>query len=141
MGAATVGYVSDRLENTCVRALVLDCGFCSPDELQTSIFSRIGVPKQMFILCNRLVRIKLKVDLKESTATHLAKCSLPVLFLYGERDAVVPKGDTKRMFDACKSEKILLSVPEAGHTTALIAGGEKIQSAFYNFLNKYMGDR
>ena len=141
MGAATVGYVSDSLENTCVRALVLDCGFCSPDELQTSIFSRIGVPKQMFILCNRLVKIKLKVDLKESTATHLAKCSLPVLFLYGEKDAVVPKGDTKRMFDACKSEKILLSVPEAGHTTALIAGGEKIQSAFYNFLNKYMEDR
>lgn len=140
MGAATVGYIADELENTCVRALVLDCGFCSPAELQASIIARIGVPKQMFILCNLLVKMKMKVDLNESTVTHLSKCSLPVLFLYGEKDAVVPKGDTQKMFDACKGEKILLSVPDAGHTTALIAGGEKTQSAFYDFLNKYMGD-
>lgn len=141
MGAATVEYASDCLNETCVRALVLDCGFCSPAELQNSIISRIGVPKWMFFMCNSLVKIKMKVDLKESTLKHLANCTLPALFLYGEKDDVVPKGDTKRMFNACKSEKILLSVPEAGHTTALIAGGEKIQSAFYNFLKKYMGDR
>lgn len=141
MGAATVGYASDCLENTCVRALVLDCGFCSPYELQTSIVSRIGVPRQMFLLCNLLVKIKMKTDLKESTALHLKKSRLPALFLYGEKDAVVPKSDIIKSFNACGGEKILLTVPNAGHTTALIAGGEQTQSAFYDFLNKYMGDR
>ena len=141
MGAATVAYASASLDPRSVGAIVIDCGFVSPyEQLRTDASRRRLPPALLMPLISLHARVFLGIRLRERTSDALAKCKIPAFFIHGENDLTVNVDRGRENFNACASEKELLTVPEAAHTTALIAGGEEAQRKLFDFVEKRLGE-
>ena len=140
MGATAVGYASDKIKTDKVKMLALDCGFTSyRDQLVhliksgsvqlLAIIFYIGLLP--FFLWGRIVGVRMKY----SDTSCIKNSKIPMCFIHGESDIAVPIGHTRKNFEACPNEKLLITVPNAGHTTALLVGGEEKTNEFFTFLD------
>ena len=136
MGAATVGYASDKIKTDKVKMLALDCGFTSYcDQLSYLLKSNhspvLFVGVLPFFFWGWITGIRLK----RSVTDCIKKTTIPTCFIHGESDSSVPIGHTLTNYEACNAEKLLITVPEAGHTTSLLVGGEQKTEQFLSFLD------
>lgn len=136
MGAATVGYASDKIKTDKVKLLVMDCGFTSYyDQLSYLIKSS----RQSILLAGIFTFFVLGrmtgVRLKRSVTSCIKNTKIPMCFIHGKSDTAVPIGHTLKNYEACPTEKLLITVPNAGHTTSLLVGGEEKTGEFLAFLD------
>lgn len=136
MGAATVGYASDKIKTDKVKMLALDCGFTSYYEQLGYLIKSGPVPILFagifpFFLWGRITGVRMK----RSVADCIRNATVPMCFIHGESDTSVPIGHTIKNYEACPTEKLLITVPDAGHTTALLVGGEEKTGEFLSFLD------
>lgn len=98
------------------------------------------LPPFPFIPVTSLItRWKAGYSFKEASALkQLAKVNVPVLFIHGEADLFVPTEMVYRLYEVCKSEKELLTIPRAGHGTAFQVDREKYKAVLGAFLQKHM---
>ena len=76
-------------------------------------------------------------DLEDGdTEEALRKCKVPVLFIHGEDDRLVPCEMSRRNYEACASEKMIFTVPEAGHTLSYMVDYEGYREAVSAFMKK-----
>ena len=137
MGSASVGYASDTLPRDFVRALILDCGFCSAEEQIRRDCEKRNVPNRVIMPYIRLMaRILLKEDITDSVCNHLAHCKIPCFFLHGKADRTVSIHDSEEAFRACAAEKEWVPVESAEHTVALACGGEAVKEKLTDFLRQ-----
>ena len=120
MGAATV-MMTAALNPPDVVAVVEDCGYTSAYEMFSAQLEKIfGLPEFPVMTCANLV-CKFKTGVKISDAAPLAvidKISVPVLFIHGDADKLVPFEMMGRLFDACTAPKEKFIVAGAGHADA-----------------------
>lgn len=135
MGAATVGYAADRLNCEKVKMLALDCGF-------TSYLSQLVYlikSKHPTLLCGIFPFFIwgwiTGVRMGRSVTKRIKKSRVPMCFIHGEGDIAVPIKHTLINYEACPTQKLLITVPDAGHTTAMLVGGEQKTQEFLAFLN------
>lgn len=143
MGAATVMYLAgmDLPEN--VRGFVADCGFTSPKEIISHVFTqKTHMPAWPFIWAADLfARIFAGFSLAEMhTAKTLQKNSRPILLVHGMEDDFVPTWMTRRSFDACAGDKSLLLVEGAGHGVSFLVAREAYLEKIYQLVEKVQGD-
>lgn len=136
MGAASIAFASDKITDQRVKAMVLDCGFTSFNDLRLHIFQRIRLPFWMAYFAFLLGRKKAKIPLKENTKSHLSKTTIPTLFIHGDADYVVPKEHSIANFEACSARKELIIVEKAGHAVACVQGGLDIRKRILDFVGK-----
>ena len=107
MGAATV-LMTAALNQPNVVAIVEDCSYTSAYEMFAAQLKKIfGLPEFPVMTCANLV-CKFKTGVKISDAAPLAvidKISVPVLFIHGDADTLVPIEMMDRLFDACTAPK------------------------------------
>lgn len=72
--------------------------------------------------------------MKDKTEEHLSKTDIPIFFVHGEDDTVVPASHSERNFNACRSEKRLEIVKNAGHACAAVVGGKELRDKIFLFL-------
>ena len=85
-----------------------------------------------------ITRWKAGYSFKEASALkQLTKVNVPVLFVHGEADTFVPTEMVYRLYEACPTEKELLTIPRAGHGTAFQVDREKYK-AVLGVLLKHM---
>ena len=136
MGAATVGYASDKIKSDKVKMLTLDCGFTSYYD-QLSYLIKSGHASILFVgifpffLWGRITGVRMK----HSVTSCIKNAKIPMCFIHGESDTSVPIEYTLKNFEACPTEKCLITVPNAGHTTSLLVGGEEKTNEFLSFLD------
>lgn len=120
MGAATV-MMTAALNPPDVVAVVEDCGYTSAYEMFAAQLEKIfGLPEFPVMPCANLV-CKFKTGVKISDAAPLAvidKISVPVLFIHGDADKLVPFEMMGRLYDACTAPKEKFVVAGAGHADA-----------------------
>ena len=76
-------------------------------------------------------------DLEDGdTEEALRKCKVPVLFIHGEDDRLVPCEMSRRNYEACASEKMIFTVPEAGHTLSYMVDCEGYRETVSAFMKK-----
>ena len=118
MGAATVLMTAAKNpENLC--AVVEDCGYTSAYEMFTAQLNKIfGLPEYPVMPCANLV-CKLKTGVKISDAAPIDvvnKISVPILFIHGDEDNLVPFDMMNQLFDAATTQnKEKFVVNGAGH--------------------------
>ncbi len=136
MGATALGLASDRIKDDRVKALIMDCGFTSLYDLEKHILNYNHIPD--FLMSGMIVagNAIFKIDNKECTQEHIKNSDIPMLFLHGTADRVVPIECSKNNLDACKSMKEMITVDGAGHTTATVVGGEEVREKICDFINK-----
>lgn len=131
MGAAAIGFVSDRIEDPRVTAIVSESGFTSLSALFRGICRQRRLPRLLLWGALALGR---RGGSREDTQAHYARSHIPVLFLHGEEDTVVSPGESEKNFAACAAEKQLLLVQGAGHAVANVKGGIQTRQKIINFI-------
>ena len=117
MGASTVLLASDKDLPSNVAGVLADCGFSSAKEIIKKVITQIGLPAELAYPFVKLgAKLYGKFDLEADSPIQAVKnAKVPVIFFHGEDDDFVPCDMSRAMYEACTSEKKLVTVPGAGH--------------------------
>ncbi len=140
MGAATVMMASELDLPQNVVGIIADCGYSSPKEIICKVIKedRKLPLKPSYFFVKMGAKLFAGVDLESTGAAKaLAHTKLPVLLIHGEDDRFVPYTMVRQNYDACQSEKMILSVPNAGHGLSYIVAKEEYQKAVRTFVENY----
>ncbi len=120
MGAATA-LMTAAQEPPNLIAVVEDCGYTSAYEMFAAQLNKIfGLPEYPIMPCADWV-CKFHTTVKISDAAPLAvvdKIKVPVLFIHGDADKLVPFDMMTQLYDACTAPKEKFVVAGAGHADA-----------------------
>ena len=139
MGAATVLMASGLELGERVRGVIADCGYTSPWEEVNYVakrFFRIG-PFPLVYGANLWSRALAGVDLREYTTLKALETNrLPVLFVHGDADELVPCRMTASNYAACTAKKELLITRGAGHGFSYVRDREEYERLVEKFLEE-----
>ena len=140
MGATTVLMASGLTLPKNVRGIIADCGFTSPAEIIRKVMKEdMGFPLfPIFYTTRLLVRLIAKFDMDYSALDALKINTLPVLFIHGIADNLVPFYMGEQNYSVCQSEKYSLWIEKAGHGTSFLFENERCVKALEEFTSKYM---
>ena len=120
MGAATA-LMTAALEPKNLVAVVEDCGYTSAYEMFTAQLEKIfGLPEYPVMPCANIV-CKVKTGVKISDAAPIDsvdKIKVPILFIHGDEDGLVPFEMMTRLYDKATAPKEKFVVTGAGHADA-----------------------
>ncbi len=139
MGASTVMMASDLAPQN-VKGIISDCGFSSPKEILTEVARQMHLPAKAAYFFTRLsARVFGSFDPESSSATKsLKNTNIPTLFIHGEDDDYVPCHMSRLCFDACNSEKYILTVPKASHGMSYYIDTKGYTDTVNKFLNNVL---
>lgn len=131
MGGATVlNAAGEQPEG--LQAVVADCAFTGiREEFAAQARALFGLPSfpvldLAAVWAGKWIGTSLK---QTSTTAQTAGIKVPVLFIHGARDEFVPFEMLDRNFDACRSPKTKLVIPDAAHANSVFKDpqyGEKV---------------
>lgn len=138
MGGATVLMASALDLPKQVVGVVSDCAYSSYDkQLNEIMYQDYKLPGFPLVNVAMLyAKFLTKCDhIRYSPLTAVKKAKLPILFIHGEKDSLVPFYMVTRLFNACVSEKTLLAVPLADHAVSWFVAREDYCLYLTKFLN------
>lgn len=139
MGAATALMAAAREDAPNLVAVVEDCGYTSAYEMFSDQLSVIfGLPAFPVMNCVDVVS-GLRIGVKVSDASPIRvvdRIQVPVLFIHGDADALVPISMMERLYDACKSEKEKFIAKGAAHAVAM----KRDRGAYWNTVFDFLED-
>lgn len=143
MGAATVLMATGLELPENVKGILADCAYSTPKDI---LKISIGMMKLPVAPVYFLVRLSAKIfggfDPEEASVKEaLKKCKVPVLFVHGEADRMVPCSMCRENYEACAAEKELLLVPEADHGMSYALERSRYEEMLNAFADKYMENR
>ncbi|MBQ7457170.1 MAG: alpha/beta hydrolase [Desulfovibrio sp.] len=138
MGAATVMLAAGRYEISGLAAIIEDCGYTSAYEMFTNQLRVIfGLPEFPIMTCVDIVS-GIKTGCTVSDAAPLKAISsiqVPVLFIHGSADKLVPLSMMEILYNACHTPKKKFVVEGAGHGDAMTAAGKEYWRIVFSFLD------
>ena len=139
MGAATVLMAAglDLPEN--IRGITADSAYTSPYDEFVHILKSLHLPVHPFIdITAVFARLFAGFSFRGANALDSVKnAKVPILFLSGEADDFVPHQYTLDLYNACSSEKYLITVPGAGHGLGFLTDKAKCLEVLESFFDKY----
>lgn len=138
MGAATVMMASTLGLPENARAIVADCGFSEPAAIIKETIRKMKLPvKPFYLLVSLGAHVFGGFDLKEATAlSAVKKLQIPILFIHGKEDTVVPLSMCEELYESCAGKKEKLIVEEADHANSAVVDFEAYERAVMDFLNR-----
>ncbi|MDD6483709.1 MAG: alpha/beta hydrolase [Clostridiales bacterium] len=141
MGASTVLMASDlfsKLDN--VKAIIADSGYTGAWEALEYVLNRRYGKKAFPTLytADMLCKAVAGYSFKDCTAPEaLRETEIPVLFIHGSEDVLVPVEMTYENYEACRSGKELYIAEGAGHIEAYYEQKQEYEKRVKTFLKKY----
>lgn len=144
MGASTVLMASGLPLPKQVKGIIADCGYSDVKEIVKMVGNRLRFPlgitvkgKYLYLFARLGAIIFGRFDPEEASPRQvLRNCKVPVLFIHGEKDRLVPVQMGYDNYDACASEKELFIVPEADHCMSYYIDTEHYVERVVSFLQK-----
>ncbi|MBP3705450.1 MAG: alpha/beta hydrolase [Clostridia bacterium] len=136
MGAATVLMASELDLPGNIVGIIADSPFASPESIISKVCKEdMHIPPALAMPFLRLgARLFGRFDLSESTALDAVKhCRYPVLIVHGENDSFVPCEMSRKLFDACASDKQLETFPGAPHGFSLMTDPDRYRAIIGDF--------
>ena len=141
MGAATVMMTAGEQLPPQVKLAIEDCGYTSVwDQAKAAVKDLYGGAMGVFIPAVSLAsKVKFGYSFREASALNqIRRCRIPVLFIHGEADALVPCAMVYRLYEAANCDKQLLTVPGAGHCLSASVAPKLYWSAVRSFIERYI---
>lgn len=144
MGAGTTMILSALDLPREVKCLVEDCGYTSVREEYAGVCGNmLGKLRFLAPMLVSIGSLMSKVFLgcwysQMDPERSVARAKRPMLFIHGEEDTFVPYAMLQRNYNACVSEKCLLSVPGAGHAMALAVEQGLYEATLGEFVDQYI---
>lgn len=138
MGASTVIMAAGNPLPENVVGVLADCGFSSAKDIIKKVIRQMHLPANLLYPFVKLgAKIYGHFDLEENSPEEAIKnCKLPIMLLHGEADDFVPCEMSKRIYDACTSPKLLITVPDAGHGLVYLVDTERYLKAVSEFFTE-----
>lgn len=132
LGGATVCKMSDRVPDN-VKFIVDDCGFTSAVE---TLGKKAG---PLFGLVNAITVHNAGYDLAQTNVReNVKKARVPMLFVHGRKDMVVPFSMSLELYDLCPTEKDRLYVDDAKHVECIYYAYDEYAKKIDEFIGKYI---
>ena len=142
MGASTSLLVNNNNPRPQVKLIIEDCGFTSAfEEVSVTTRSIVKFLRTDFIIhfinfhCKLIAGYDLKKDANPLATMKNAKN--PVLFIHGEADVKVPFDMCGKLYDACPTDKDILTVPDAVHAYCYYDAKEAYDEKMRSFIAKH----
>lgn len=140
MGCATVTMMGGRADlPDNVKMIVADCGFTTAKELFAFKLGKMGVPSDKLIGAVDFVHKRkhgFSFDALEPVES-VKKVKVPMLFVHGAKDQLVPCYMVKELYAACGSEvKDILIVEGADHAQSYMLEREQLEAKLDKMLEK-----
>lgn len=139
MGATTVMLASQNITNKKVKGITADCGFTSPVAIIRRVaYQHFKIKGTVFVpILNFLCKIIGKFDiLSYSTTEALKNNKIPILFIHGKNDSLVPYEMSLENYKSAVGYKDILIVENAGHGMSFLIDSKETGEKFKNFLEK-----
>ena len=143
MGASTVLIAAGRELPENVVGVLADCGFTSAKAEIKKVMKDMKLPSDLIYPFARLGGILFggfDVD-SVSSIESVKKARVPIIFLHGEGDEFVPCYMSRENYEACVSEKKLVTFPRAGHGLSYPADPERYLIEGREFFRPILGDQ
>ncbi len=139
MGASTVLMASGFKLPENVHGIMADCGFTSADAIWRYIAKKNKVYyKIRSRTINNLCKKKIRIGTSDYTTLDALKTNtIPVLFVHGTDDDVVPVEMTYENYNACTAPKTLFIVPGASHGASYLIDKNNYENVVKEFWNNY----
>lgn len=140
MGAASVMMASELGLPQNVRAIVADCGYSEPAAIIKETVKMMKLPVEpIYSLIKLGAYIFGHFDLKEATALKAVKqLEIPILFIHGKQDSVVPVDMCKELYENCTSRKEMVLIDDADHANSAMTDYETYEKSVVSFLKSAM---
>lgn len=140
MGGATVLYASGRIKDNQVKGIIADCAFSSPEDIFTSVMPDKCrcLLKPLFLGMNAVAVRKSDFSFRNRSVTSaVSKSKVPILFIHGDKDDLVPVNMTYTNYAACVAPKRLTIIRGAGHAMSYMTDAAAYEEALENFFKTY----
>ncbi|HEY5525488.1 MAG TPA: alpha/beta hydrolase [Clostridium sp.] len=141
MGAGAVMMTSGEELPSNVQAIVEDCGYTSAwDEFSYQLNILFEYPKFPILnMASLVTRVRAGYWLGDASAIkQVAKATVPMLFIHGDKDDFVPYYMLDEVYNAANCEKKKVIVEGAKHVEAATVDPELYWTSIKNFINKYL---
>ena len=138
MGAATVLTASALDLPPNVVGIFADCGFTSPRAILCSVVRDMHYPVGLTYAVLRLAaRVFGRFDPEARSALDaVTRARIPIMFAHGEDDHFVPFSMVRELYEACASEKTLLTFPGAAHGMSYLSDTPRYEREAYAFVER-----
>lgn len=138
MGAATVMEVSSIVPDQ-VKFIVEDCGYTRARDEFRHTLSMVHLPEQLYPWISSLFFVH-NLDFLEHIVPveEVAHSRVPILFVHGTRDTLVPFEMAIQLYDACRQPKDKLFVYEADHAQSYYRQTGEYQAKIDHLIDQYM---
>lgn len=139
MGGATVLMMSDKITDPAVKGIIADCSYTSAwDEFAYQLKNPFGLPAfPLLYIFDLYCRIICKYSLRDASPIKAVRgAKVPILFIHGAKDALVPVKMQKELFDACPTQKEMLTVENAVHAQSYYTDPRAYEAATEKFINE-----
>jgi fermentation-respiration switch protein FrsA (DUF1100 family) len=139
MGASTVLMALSLPLPANVKGIISDCGFTSPYRLLKNILNSLFIPAiPVLLVVAYYAKVFIGIDIrKESTLEAMKTGNIPILFIHGADDTLVPSWMSVENFNAYQNNKELYVIDHADHGMSYLVAKEKCEQVLKVFLNKY----
>jgi fermentation-respiration switch protein FrsA (DUF1100 family) len=141
MGGATTMMISGETQPDYVKCFVDDCGYTSVwDQFSKELKEDFGIPAFPLLytsswLCDWTKGWNFT---EASSLEQVKKCSLPMLFIHGEKDDYVQTWMVHELYKAKPQPKEIWVVPGADHATSYKLNKEEYTQKVKQFTEKYI---
>jgi fermentation-respiration switch protein FrsA (DUF1100 family) len=141
MGGATTMMISGETQPDYVKCFVDDCGYTSVwDQFSKELKEDFGIPAFPLLytsswLCDWTKGWNFT---EASSLEQVKKCSLPMLFIHGEKDDYVQTWMVHELYKAKPQPKVIWVVPGADHATSYKLNKEEYTQKVKQFTEKYI---
>ena len=137
MGAATVCLSSSLDLPKNVIGIISDCGYSSFYDQLTYTMKQFKAPAGIFLRAIGYYTKKIGLDLRgEGPIDAVKNSKVPILFMHGEIDEIVPVELSKRLYKACGNKKRLYIAPGANHAESEASNKE----AYFDVIKDFFKD-
>lgn len=140
MGAATVLMMSKNADDEAIKGIIADCPYTSAwEEFSYQLHTSFHLPDfPLLHICDLYSRIFARYSFKDASPLNAVKqARKPILFIHGREDDFVPFFMQKILFDACPTEKYLLSVDGAVHARSYYTDPPAYENAISSFTDRF----
>lgn len=140
MGAATVMMASSLELPDNVKYIIEDSGYTSSRrEIEYQLQCVHHIPSFLLIKClNIYLKKRYNFSLNEGNSLKdVEKTNIPMLFIHGSEDYLVPTKMVYKLYEAKRNNKELLVVEGAGHVSSMRNDYEKYWKKVDEFISKY----
>ena len=143
MGASTVLMASDLGLPANVKGILADCPYSEPKEILREVMKQLKFPVNVTYTAVRLgAKLFGRFDIEEcSPLKSMENCRVPVLFIHGDEDYLVPCEMSEKCYDACVSQdKRRVVVKGAAHGMSFCVDGKLYEKEVGEFLNRILAE-